>query len=78
MSKQAVLQGTNITIGYKKGKNVYPVHQQLNFQLYRGELSMLGYLIVFLEYLVEFVGKNILTVVIGRIVYYNGKRHYYH
>lgn len=41
MSKQAVLQGTNVTIGYKKGKNVYPVHQQLNFQLYRGELTCL-------------------------------------
>lgn len=41
MSKQAVLQGTNVTIGYKKGKNVYSVHQQLNFQLYRGELTCL-------------------------------------
>lgn len=41
MSKQAILQGTNVTIGYKKGKNVYPVHQQLNFQLYQGELTCL-------------------------------------
>lgn len=41
MSKPAVLQGTNVTIGYKKGKNIYPIHQQLNFQLYRGELTCL-------------------------------------
>lgn len=36
-----VLQGKEVTIGYKKGKERFPVHQGLNFSLYSGELTCL-------------------------------------
>ena len=41
MNESVILQAEALSIGYRTGKQVNQVHQQLNFQLYRGELTCL-------------------------------------
>lgn len=40
-SKSVVIEGKNLTIGYRHGKREEVVHRNLNFRLCRGELTCL-------------------------------------
>ena len=41
MEKKVVIQGKDLSIGYRTGKKEKIVHQHLNFQLHSGELTCL-------------------------------------
>ena len=41
MEKKAVITAHDLRIGYRTGKKEHVVHEQLNFELYAGELTCL-------------------------------------